>query len=456
MATDVTMPRLSDSMEEGTVLKWLVEEGAEVKRGDPLAEIETDKANMTYEADQEGTLVEIVAGEGDTVAIGEVIARLGEAGEAESGDGGGDETEASAEAEEEEAEEEEPQDKEKEPEAEEEEKEPEAEEEEDEPQPAKAEGDGNGRVKASPVARRMAEELGIDLSGLEGSGPGGRIVKADVEAAAGDGGAPEAAEEAPAEGAEEEPAEAAEEEAAAPSRERAPAAEAGPKGEVETVELSRLQKTVARRMAESKATAPDFQLTVEVDMEACIALRDQLRAFTERPPSYNDMVVKACAMALRDFPRANGSYRDGAFEVYSRINVGIAVAAQDALVVPTIFDADKKSLGEISRDARALAQKVRDGDISPPELSGGTFTVSNLGMYGIDEFIAVINPPQAGILAVGAMKPKPVVDEDGRIVARNLMTIRLSTDHRILYGADAAEFLARIRELLEQPLGMAL
>jgi pyruvate dehydrogenase E2 component (dihydrolipoamide acetyltransferase) len=447
MATDVMMPRLSDSMEEGTVLKWLVDEGAEVKRGDALAEIETDKANMTYEADQEGTLVEIVAGEGDTVAIGEVIARLGEAGEAKSGDDGGaeadeeEETEASTDTEDSQSAEEE-----EEADEDEEEAEPEP-----EPAAAKGNGDGGGRVKASPVARRMAEELGVDLSELEGSGPGGRIVKADVEAAAGDGdgSAPEA------EPAEEEAPEASEE-AEEPSREPAPAAEAGAKGEVETVELSRLQKTVSRRMAESKATAPDFQLTVEVEMEGCIALREQLRAFTEKPPSFNDMVVKACAMALRDFPRANGSYRDGAFELYSRVNVGIAVAAQDALVVPTIFDADKKSLGEISRDARGLAQKVRDGDISPPELSGGTFTVSNLGMYGIDEFIAVINPPQAGILAVGAMKPKPVVDEDGRIVARNLMTIRLSTDHRILYGADAAEFLARIRELLEQPLGMAI
>ena len=462
MATDVTMPRLSDSMEEGTVLKWLVEKGAEVKRGDEIAEIETDKANMTYEADQEGTLIEIVAGEGDTVAIGEVIARLGEAGEASSDDGddASDEDKDEPKASEETATAEEDEEDEEEDEDADDDEGAGADERgsaEAEPEKAAPSGDGgNGRVKASPVARRMAEEQGIDLASLEGSGPGGRIVKADVEAAGNGAGAAEADAEAAEAGGSEADAESGGDEKQEEKDEAPAAAEAGPKGTTETVDLSRLQKTVARRMAESKATAPDFQLTVDVDMEGCVALREQLRAFTEKPPSFNDMVVKACAMALRDFPRANGSYKDGAFELYSRINVGIAVAAQDALVVPTIFDADRKSLGEISRDSRGLAAKVRDGNISPPELSGGTFTVSNLGMYGIDEFIAIINAPQAGILAVGAMKPKPVVDADGRIVARRMMTIRLSTDHRILYGADAAEFLARIRELLEQPLGMAL
>jgi pyruvate dehydrogenase E2 component (dihydrolipoamide acetyltransferase) len=168
------------------------------------------------------------------------------------------------------------------------------------------------------------------------------------------------------------------------------------------------------------------------------------------------MVVKACANALREFPRVNGAYRDGKFELYSRVNVGVAVAAQDTLVVPTIFDADKKALGEIARQAREVIGKVRDGKITPPELSGGTFTVSNLGMFGIDAFSAVINPPQAAILAVGSLKKRPVVDDGGRIVARDTMTVTLVCDHRILYGADGAEFLARVRELLEQPLSLAL
>jgi pyruvate dehydrogenase E2 component (dihydrolipoamide acetyltransferase) len=221
-------------------------------------------------------------------------------------------------------------------------------------------------------------------------------------------------------------------------------------------ELTRLQRTVSRRMAESKATAPDFALEVEIDMSLCVELRARLKEVEDRPPSFNDMVVKACANALRQHPRVNAAYRDGKFELYSRVNVGVAVAANDALIVPTVFDADKKSLGEISRTVQSLATKVRDGQITPPELSGGTFTVSNLGMYGIDRFSAVINPPQAAILAVGALRKKPVVDDGGRIVARDMMSATLICDHRILYGADGAQFLARVRELLEQPLALAL
>ncbi|MGI8439438.1 MAG: dihydrolipoamide acetyltransferase family protein [Thermoleophilaceae bacterium] len=451
MATDVLMPRLSDSMEEGTVLKWLVEEGGEVKRGEPLAEIETDKANMTYEADTDGTLIEVLAGEGDTLAIGEVIARVGEPGEAPSGNG------ASA------------------PEAKEASSEERAGDDEDgsaevtggggeaeakasagnggEPsagsgaeRTSSTTGEDGERLKASPVARRMAREMGVELSAIEGSGPGGRIVKADVQAAA-DGGGGEAT------GA---PAEEAEHAPEPPTQERAAKGEAGAKGETEVVELSRLQKTVARRMAESKATAPDFHLQMEIDMSGCVSLRAELKAVADPVPTFNDMIVKACASALREHPRVNAAYRDGAFEHYSRVNVGVAVAGQDALVVPTVFDAGTKSLGEIARDVRGLVEKVHEGTISPPELSGGTFTVSNLGMFGIESFSAVINPPQAAILAVGALKKKAVVAEDGEIVARDMMGVTLVSDHRILYGADAARFLARVRELLEQPLSLAL
>ena len=209
-------------------------------------------------------------------------------------------------------------------------------------------------------------------------------------------------------------------------------------------------------MAESKATAPDFALTLEVDMTLAVELRARLKEVADPVPSYNDMVVKACANALREHPRVNGAYRDGKFELYSRVNVGMAVAATDALVVPTIFDADTKSLGQIARDARGLIEKVRDGKITPPEVSGGTFTVSNLGMYGIESFTAIINPPQAALLAVGALAKKPAVDDSGRVVARDQMALTLICDHRILYGADGAQFLARVRELLEQPLSLAL
>jgi pyruvate dehydrogenase E2 component (dihydrolipoamide acetyltransferase) len=299
----------------------------------------------------------------------------------------------------------------------------------------------------------MARELGLELAQLQGTGPGGRIVKADVEAAAKGDGAK--VEEAPAEP--EAAPEPEHEEKKAPPAVVSGDAQTG-KGETSTQDLTRLQQTVARRMAESKATAPDFVLNVDVDMEEAVDLRKRLKAAAaegQPVPSFNDFVVKASALALVDFPRANGAYRDGKFELYSRVNVGIAVAGQDALVVPTVFDADSKSLGQISKESRALAERVRAGAITPPELSSGTFTVSNLGMFGIQSFVAVINPPQAAILAVGAMQPTPVV-RDGEVVVRNIMRLTLACDHRILYGADAAEFLARIRERLENPLQLAL
>jgi pyruvate dehydrogenase E2 component (dihydrolipoamide acetyltransferase) len=549
MASDVTMPRLSDSMEEGTVLKWLVEEGGEVTRGEPLVEIETDKANMTYDADTDGVLIEIVAQEGDTLEIGEVIARIGDAGEAESDGGGkaeeggeeegeGDEAGAEAEAEAEGGEEEGGEEEGAEDEQEaavaegegdeakaeedegEEEEEAEAEDEgEGDEEAAAAEGDeaavagaeggggetqagagtatrektsdgnGDGRVKASPVARRMARDLGVELAQLEGTGPGGRIVKADVQAAAENGGG--ATKDAPEKG----EAEVAEEPAGDGAKGEAPAkekkakkakkadkakdekakdgkaedgtaeekpekepqkAEAGPKGDVEIEELTRLQQTVSRRMAESKATAPDFSIALTVDMTAAVALRTRLKEISDPVPSFNDMVVKASANALREHPRVNGAYRDGKFELYDRVNVGIAVAAMDALVVPTIFDADKKSLGQIARDARDVIGKVKDKTVTPPELSGGTFTVSNLGMFGIEHFTAIINPPQAAILTVGKLAKQPAVDDKGKVIARDQMILTLVCDHRILYGADGAQFLARVKELLEQPLSLAL
>jgi pyruvate dehydrogenase E2 component (dihydrolipoamide acetyltransferase) len=419
---DIAMPRLSDSMEEGTVLNWLKKVGDEVVVGEELVEIETDKANMGYEADVAGTLLEILVGENETAPVGAVIARIGDkdavlpaaapAGPATAGDP---------------------------------------------PLPpvakassatvpptvspagssATANGNGTERVKASPLARRIASELGVDISGLSGTGPGGRIVKKDVEGAASTSTAP-----AP----------------STPAPSAAPAPTETAKGSVEVIELTKLQQVVSRRMSESKATAPHFYLTTEVDMSAAVAARARIKEISgegEVVPSFNDMVVKACAIALRKFPRANGAYKDGRFELYSRINVGIAVAANDALVVPTIFDADKKGLREIAADARSLAGKVRDGGITPPELSGGTFSVSNLGMYGIKSFGAIVNSPQAGILAVGEIADRPMV-KDGQVVPGKLMEMTLSCDHRILYGADGAEFLAEIKRILQEPLALSL
>jgi len=427
VAAEIVMPRLSDSMEEGTVLRWLKSEGEEIAVGEELVEIETDKANMVYESDAAGTLIEIVANEGDTLGIGEVIARVGDASEANgagkkkkgkerksAGNGGKPEAETSSASTATAA--------------------PAAE----IAAPSATQPEGDGRVKASPIARRIAAEKGVDLGALQGSGPGGRIVKADVEGAEAKPAAAPAAGPAP----------------VAVTLERPETA----KGEVSQQELTKLQQTVARRMAESKATAPHFYLSVEIDMTRAVEARSRMKAGTpegEPVPSFNDMVVKACAIALREHPRANGAYRDGHLELYSRVNVGVAVAAQDALTVPTIFDADRKGLREIARQTRELAGKVRDATITPPELSGGTFTVSNLGMYGIDSFSAVINPPQAGILAVGAINERPVV-RDGEFAKAQLMSVTLACDHRILYGADGAQFLARIRDLLEEPANLAL
>jgi pyruvate dehydrogenase E2 component (dihydrolipoamide acetyltransferase) len=228
------------------------------------------------------------------------------------------------------------------------------------------------------------------------------------------------------------------------------------KGRTTTHELTRAQQTLARRIAESKATIPDFTLASDVDMEECVRLRAELqRSSGDDAPTCDDIVVKASALALREHPRANGSYRDGAVLLHSRVNVAVAVADVDALVMPTVFDADAKALGEIARETRALAARVRDGTITPPELGGATFTVSSLGAYGVRSFTAVVNPPQAAILAVGAVEPRAVV-RDEQVVARHTMTLTLVCDHRVLYGADAARFLARIRELLQAPASLTL
>jgi pyruvate dehydrogenase E2 component (dihydrolipoamide acetyltransferase) len=430
VAVDIVMPRLSDSMEEGTVLQWFVAEGAPVAEGEPLVEVETDKASVTYESEHDGALLKIITGPGQSAAVGAVIAVVGDAGESVSEPGSERHPPASAGVGER------------------------GPAELAEPVPARvAEPVPTGvaepvpagvaetapparsgaRVKASPLARRIAGRLGVGLDTLVGSGPQGRIIRADVERSAADG-----------------------RNGAAGDLPALEPVESSAKGQVHRERLSRLQQTIARRMAESRATVPDFELRAEVDMSAAVALRAQLREVCDPVPSYNDLLVKAVALALREFPRVNGAYRDGEFERYSRINVGIAVAGEDALVVPTIFDADERSLRDIAVASRELAAKVRDGSITPAELAGSTFSVSNLGMFGIDSFSAVVNAPQAAILAVGALKPRPIVDDAGAIVARPTVRLTLACDHRILYGADGARFLVRVRQLLEAPVSLLL
>ena len=410
MAVNVVMPRLSDSMTEGVIVAWLKRDGERVERGEEIVEIETDKATAAYAADADGFLA-IVAREGATLPVGATIAQLlSEPGESTADRPTPDsKAEPSSPA---------------------------------RPAPGLKVPPGSDaesvsavlpRVNASPLARRLASERGIDIATVTGSGRGGRIMKEDVEAAA------EAANSAPTAGGS--PAAAEDEVARA-------------KGNVERVELARTQALIARRMAEAKATIPEFTVAIEVDTEALFALREEMREHADPLPSVSDFVTKAAALALRQHPRANGSYGHGHAELYSRVNVGIAVAAPGSLVVPTIFDADRKSVLEIAREAQALAGRVRDGTVTPAELAGGTFTVSNLGMFGVTRFTAVINPPQAAILAVGAAVARFVPDEEGRPRARRLMELNLTADHRVLYGSDAAAFLATVRELLERPVAL--
>ena len=401
--TDILMPRLTDQMEAGTIIAWLVEDGETVDVGQEIVEIETDKATIAHPADAAGVL-ETVAGVGDSVAVGEVIARVGVAAEpiaSGSPAGGG----------------------------------------------LRTNGKAAGAL-VTPLARRLAGAHGIDPAGLAGSGPGGRVTKADVMRAAGIGVAlePDRADPAP---------------VAAPRTPVAdtggPASDGRPGTRVQ--QPTRLQQIVARRMAEAMATIPHFQVQTEVTMDAALALRVQLKeaAGDGTPaPSINDLIVKACALTLPDHPLVNGSFKDGAFELHDHVHVGIAVASDDGLVVATIPDAAIKSLGQIARDSRRLAERVRTRTATPPELTGATFTVSNLGMFGMTAITAVINPPQAAILGVGASRPTLARGQNGEIVDRQLLTLTLSCDHRILNGADGSLFLLDVKRCLESPLRLAL
>jgi pyruvate dehydrogenase E2 component (dihydrolipoamide acetyltransferase) len=383
---EVVMPRLSDSMTEGTIVRWLKAEGDEVERGEEIVEVETDKATVGYEAEVSGRL-SIRQPEGAVVAVGALIAEIG-AGE-----------------------------------------------------PVAAAAGPAVRVKASPLARRLASDLGVELSGLSGSGPHGRVIKSDVMAAAGNGGDGARGPATP------EPARA--------QPEPTPATPGPTPAGDEVRELSRTESLIARRMAESRSTVPEFALEVDVDMSGVLEMRRELSAVAEPGPSLNDIIVKACALALRRHPRANGSFAAGRFLLHPRVNVAVAVAVEGSLLTPVVPDADVKSVGEIARETRRLIERARAGQVSPAELDGGTFTVSNLGMFGIDRFEGIINAPQSAILCVGAVRDRPVA-VDGEVVVRPMASMTLAADHRILYGADAAAFLVDVRRFLEHPLTMAL
>jgi len=429
----ILMPQMGFDMQEGKLVRWLKKVGDRVERNEPVAEIETDKAVMEIEAYEAGTITRLLVEEGQEVPVGTPIAELD----------GGDGEAAAAPAQVEAAGEVPPAAGPAvtaEPSA--------AEEPESRPaaaapaeEPADAEADG-GRIKASPIARRLARELGVDLSRIRGSGPGGRIVKADVEAAAA------ARPAAPVPVA---PAPAAVPAAAA----AAPAVAAAPGGA--PVPLSRMRQVIAARMTESKQQAPHFYVSMSVDMGEALAFRKQFNETVgeDRRVSINDLVVKACALALKAYPNLNASFEGDAIRLYDRADIAIAVALEGGLITPVIRGCDEKFLGDIGAEARELAAAARAGRLRPDQYQGGTFTVSNLGMYGVEDFVAIINPPQAAILAVGAVTDTPVA-RDGAVVIRPMMRITLSADHRVTDGAEAAQFLREVKAILEQPLRLLM
>jgi len=428
MAVEVPMPRLSDTMEQGTVARWVKQEGDRVVAGDVIAEIDTDKATMELTAYEDGVLLKILVGEGESAELGTPIALIGAEGEEvpETTAGGNGPSQTA------------PRDDEPD-----EPGEPEPDGDEptrpEEPEPPAQEADagvGDG-VRASPIARRIAAESGLDLRELagKGSGPDGRIVKVDVERALEQGGAGRAASKpAIAEG--------------TASRGRPPS------DDDEIVEATPMLRAVARRMSESKANVPHFYLDAEIDMGRALELREELNqalADDGEKISINDLVVRAAALALVENPKFHRSWHDGTFVLHKSAHVGIAVALDDGLIVPVLRNVEQKSVREIARESRDLAERARAGKLKQTEIEGGTFTISNLGMYGIPSFSAVVNLPEPGILAVGAAVKRAVVRDDA-VLIRPIMAVTLSVDHRATSGAEGARLLGSIQRLLEQPV----
>ncbi len=425
---DVNMPKLSDTMEEGTIVEWKKKSGDPVKKGDVIAEVESDKATFDLESESDGVL-DIIVPQGVPAKIGAPIARIGAPGEAPAARPAPNEAapKEAAKAEKPKAEPEAP------PASPPPSPKPGAQ------QPARATPDGNGaaagtaEVKASPLAKRLAAELGVNLAMVQGSGPEGRIVKEDVQAAAAG--------------------------KTAPQRVPAPTISRPSGPDVEVVEPTRMQATIARRMAEAKTTVPEFNITVEARVDLAVSMRQQLKDSVPAADkvTMTDFLVRACALVLRKFPEVNSSWVDGRFQRKRRISIGLAVAPSQGmgLLVPVVHDADLKDLIQISIESRQVIERARSGRPAEGDLSGATFSISNLGMYGVDEFVAIINPPEAAILAVGAIKEVPVVDA-GRIVPGKVMRMTLSVDHRVFYGATAAQFMAEVKRLIENPVTLVV
>ncbi len=425
MMQDIVMPKLGLTMGEGMLAQWIVSEGTTYKKGDPLFEAVTDKITLTVEAQGAGRIVEIVVREGETVPVGAVIARAEVEADAAGGAAdGGERPASSGDAG----------------------TQPEGEAGEQatcprgssrvgpsEPGPAQSSAGGEAIVRASPAAKRLAREHNMDLARIPGTGPGGRVVEGDVQAFLDRMLGTAADIIAHATGA------------------RA-AREPGPGLEGTCVPYTAIARTAAERTATSFRTAPHFYISMDVDAGALVLLREtlvhDLAGGEVSRPSINDILVKVVAGALAEHRHVNASAADDGVIVYQEINIGVAVATDQGLVVPVVHDADRKTIHEIAREAKELAARAREGRLGPEDVSGGTFTISNLGMFGVDEFFAIINPPQAAILGVGAVREHPLV-KDGAIIAGRVMRLSLSADHRVLDGASAARFLRRVREIIE-------
>ncbi|HLH70986.1 MAG TPA: dihydrolipoamide acetyltransferase family protein [Candidatus Dormibacteraeota bacterium] len=413
---DINMPKLSDTMEEGTVLEWKKASGDPVHKGEVVAEVESDKASFEIEAEADGVL-QIVVDRGQAVPVGELIARITAPGEEAPPPPASPAAPPSS-----------PPRREPSPTPVIEPSPPPAAPTAVAREPGAPTIAAEGRIKASPLARRLAAELGVDLTGVRGTGPEGRIVKEDVLAAAGRLG----------------------------TRPPTPRP-VGP--EVEVVEPTRMQATIARRMAEAKATVPHFYLTVEARVDEAVRLRAQLKELVAGASqvTMTDFLTRACAIALTRFPEVNTSWVEGRFQRKRSVNIGLAVPPAQGLglLVPVVHDADRKDLIQIAIESRQVIERARSGRPNPGDLEGATFSISNLGMYGVDEFSAIINPPEAAILAVGQIKDAPVV-EDGRLTVGKVMRLTLSVDHRVFYGATAARFMAEVRQLIERPAVLLL
>ncbi|MBN1966933.1 MAG: 2-oxo acid dehydrogenase subunit E2 [Anaerolineae bacterium] len=433
MAEALQMPKLGFDMAEGTLIAWTVAVGDTIEKGTVIAEIETDKATIEIEATAGGTVLELLANAGDVLPVGSTIAYVGAAGEA-APENGGESAPAPAQAE------------------------PTADTADAAPAPAPAQsavapatvdaGAGYpGGVKASPLARRVAADRGVNLTQVAGSGPGGRVVRRDVEGF--------------------QPSQAAPASATAPAPARAPALAATPTygalptgDDVEVLDISNLRKRIADRMVAAKQQVPHFYVTTEMDVAELLALRKQLNASLPEDAakiSINDLIVKAAALTLRRFPNLNTHYYGDKLVRHKRINIGIAVALpQGGLMNVVAKDADRTALGTMAAQNKAMIARARDGKVKPADVEGSTFTVSNLGPFDVDHFIAIINPPEAGILAVGAAKQTPVVKEDGTLGISHRIKITISVDHRVSDGAEAAEFLQVMKQLVESPLGLLI